>query len=283
MLTFAVNGGTQRPLGGPGFTVPGMTGRMTNQRGFIGRMPFTMASEMVMVNANAISIPQLNIYAISIPQLNIYDVRFLMHFDGSDGSTIMIDQSGHIMTSLGSPAAISTSAPKFGTGSVLFSSVGDYIEGTCNSPDLFGQFWTVEAWVKPVSASINHGWLEYLSNNSLFALGVGDTAFMVIGNGPGSLELSMGAYSAGVWSHRAIVRNGSTVTTYADGVAQDSGSVGTDLLFDGGVNKFIRIGNNTSYSANGAFGGNIDEFRVVNGVAVYTGNFTPPSSPFPNP
>lgn len=267
-FAFSINGSASKPIGGARYSTPKFNGQMLQRSGRIGRMLYTMGSEMALVGNGENSVDT--------------STSFLFHFDGANGSTVFTDECGHSMTVQG-PPIISTASPKFGTGSYSSVQSGGYIEGSGGTLDILTNKWTIEAWVKVVSSSIDHGWCEYMSNNSLVALSVGNTAFMVIGNGPGSLELNMGPYSAGVWSHRAIVQNGSTITTYKDGISQDSGSVGAGILFDGGVNKFVRIGNSPTYGPNTNFNGNIDEFRVTNGKAVYTANFTPPVAPFPNP
>ena len=76
------------------------------------------------------------------------------------------------------------------------------------------------------------------------------------------------------WFHIAIVRNSSTTTMYVDGVSEGTWSDSTNY---NELDK-LWIGRH-GYSANHNFTGWISNFRIVNGTAVYTSNFTPPTAP----
>ena len=73
------------------------------------------------------------------------------------------------------------------------------------------------------------------------------------------------------WHHLAIVRSSNTITGYVDGTSYGTASESGN--FDPGSNTELLIGYNVQ-----GFGGNISNLRVVKGTAVYTGNFTPPTS-----
>jgi len=73
------------------------------------------------------------------------------------------------------------------------------------------------------------------------------------------------------WVHHAIVRSGSTVKWYINGVERGSGTDSTSYA-------------NACYIQNGLYGGYyydgyVSNFRFVKGTAVYTANFTPSTSP----
>ena len=76
------------------------------------------------------------------------------------------------------------------------------------------------------------------------------------------------------WFHLAIVRNSGTTTMYYNGVSEGTWSDSTN--YDE-IDK-LWIGRH-GYSANHNFTGWISNFRIVNGTAVYTSNFTPPVDP----
>jgi hypothetical protein len=83
-----------------------------------------------------------------------------------------------------------------------------------------------------------------------------------------------GAMKLNVWQHIALVRSGQTTTLYVDGVASAATvypwwTNGTVTVFFGGVS-----GTYVNY-----FQGNISNFRIVMGTAVYTTNFTPQTAP----
>lgn len=79
--------------------------------------------------------------------------------------------------------------------------------------------------------------------------------------------------AVGVWEHWAICRNGTTLTWYKDGVADGSQT----NSYDTNDSAILNIGFSQTWS--GYFGGYLDDIRVSN-IARYTGNFTPPSTPF---
>ncbi len=78
------------------------------------------------------------------------------------------------------------------------------------------------------------------------------------------------AVDLNVWTHIALVRRSASTTLYING--QSQGSVADSNNY--GASNRLWIGSNY----NGAYplGGSIDDFRVVKGSALYTGNFTLP-------
>ena len=84
-------------------------------------------------------------------------------------------------------------------------------------------------------------------------------------------------FSANTWNHIALVRYSGQMRIYLNGYS-DTGSV---LNYGGSLNdannKFT-IGNFSTRDGTPAFQGTMTNFRVVVGTAVYTANFTPPTS-----
>jgi hypothetical protein len=92
--------------------------------------------------------------------------------------------------------------------------------------------------------------------------------------GSNSLGVAKPTLDVNVWQHIAVVRNTTTITIYKNGTSVSSGSIGANSLNTGGGNP-LTIG---SYSSAGIVG-YISNFRLVKGTAVYTANFTPPTTP----
>ena len=76
------------------------------------------------------------------------------------------------------------------------------------------------------------------------------------------------------WNHIALVRSGTTYRAWLNG--SSSSSTVQSLNTNGGGE--FKIGRGRSTSTN-YFNGYISNFRMVKGVAVYTGVFTPPTGP----
>ena len=84
-------------------------------------------------------------------------------------------------------------------------------------------------------------------------------------------------YTKNAWTHIAIVRVGtSAVTMYINGVANATTTYTGLVQF---ATNTLHVGTSADAVTNSAFTGYISNFRWVNSVAVYTGNFTPPTAP----
>ncbi len=87
---------------------------------------------------------------------------------------------------------------------------------------------------------------------------------------------SSGATTANVWIHWAVVRQSGVTKVYKNGT-----QLGSQITDTNDINNTIdqlTIGNENTPSTLAAFRGYITNFRWVKGLAVYTGNFTIPTS-----
>jgi hypothetical protein len=85
--------------------------------------------------------------------------------------------------------------------------------------------------------------------------------------------VSIGSVAIGQWYHIALVRNGSVFTPYINGVSGTTTTTASALFTPTNV---LTLG---AAGGTALFNGYISNFRMVNGVSVYTNNFTVPSSP----
>jgi hypothetical protein len=87
---------------------------------------------------------------------------------------------------------------------------------------------------------------------------------------------SAGAITTNVWQHWAIVRQSGTTRIYRNGILRGSSFSDTNNINN--TTDPLSIGNENIPSTIAAFVGYITNFRWIKGLAVYTGNFTTPTS-----
>jgi hypothetical protein len=87
---------------------------------------------------------------------------------------------------------------------------------------------------------------------------------------------SSGATTTNVWIHWAVVRQSGVTKIYKNGT--QLGSQITDTNNINNTTDELTIGNENTATTLAAFIGYITNFRWIKGLAVYTGNFTTPTS-----
>lgn len=210
------------------------------------------------------------------------NVVALLHLDGANGSSTFTDQRGHTFSAIGS-ATLSTAQSKFGGASLALNGTSQAIQAATSTDWEMGSgSFTIEAWVRPAIAvvarmDIFERWATYG-----FGLNIESTGFLrgyVTNTTSGSVLVGPGATTVtnGVWHHVALVRDGTTMRLFLDGVSQGTATFNGSI---DSISETLSIG----YDNGGSrwFNGNIDEVRITKGVARYTANFTPPAAPFPN-
>ena len=177
---------------------------------------------------------------------------------------------------------LTTTLPDQGGGgvssnSVQFSNGSDYLS-VGSSSDLTmgtGDF-TIECWVR-FGDTANRGvfQVEGLTTNYTSTLSIAHNGSNWHGyKGGGSWNYG-GSRNTNQWYHVAYVRSSGTSFIYVDGTSMGSWSdsynyTGTTLAIGG------------YYTTSYLMDGNISNFRIVKGTAVYTNNFTPPTQPLTN-
>ena len=172
-------------------------------------------------------------------------------------------------------------SPSVHGSSLYFSGTNSYLNFT-QEPNLYqfaGDF-TIEAWVYSLSATGQasySGIFDTRATNSPSTTGIvvnltpsGYLNFYINSNNYTSATL-LGANN---WTHVALVRSGSTISMYQNGVSVASVSYATSL-----TSGYFWVGTLAAAGATGFWQGYISDLRAVNGVAVYTSAFTPPTQP----
>lgn len=166
-----------------------------------------------------------------------------------------------------------------------FDGSGDYLEVTSTSStlrDWWTTDWTIEAWVLPVTLTT---WaLGSIPSTVGNSAALGSTAYWAFGpltngtvtfyyfNGSGINVTSTQTVNVRQWNHIAMIRDSSGIKIFVNGVGNAYTAIsGTPQS----ASTPITIGqfNNTCVD------GFISNCRIVFGTALYTSNFTPPTSP----
>ena len=218
------------------------------------------------------------------------DANLLIHSDTTNGDTIFTDSSlsGHTITANGG-IAHSTANAKFGGSSIYFDGSNDYLQLANHTDFQFvsGDF-TIDTWVYWSGQTASY---QYIMSKS--SGGASDFEFLFGPSGSYTLgcavRISHTEYAAttndtistNTWHHVAMIREGDTLKLHLDGILKASQSLPTGGVVDNNAAE-IHIGNVNNSSGNTDYLNNsyLDEIHIVKGQALWTSNFTPPSSPY---
>ena len=212
--------------------------------------------------------------------------------DGSTNATFLDSSSNNITITRNGTPTQGTFSP-FGSSSGAWSMYFDgstYINFTGLNAYLTTGPCTIEAWVNfssfATSPVIAHNFQWYQGNNCgwIFTVGTDGKMFFQACNGVWNtmtvVVQTTTSITVGKWHHVAFVRDASNVCRiYINGV-DGGGSTTNSSSFSQNVGTSFRgtelgraVWDNTNYNQTTGF---ISNLRIVNGTAVYTGNFTPP-------
>ena len=208
-------------------------------------------------------------------------VAALLHFDGVNGSTTITDNSKNNLTVTATNGAfISTAQSKFGGSSVFFDGTNDYVSIPNNTDFNFasGTF-TIEFWVYFSSVTgerflvstyqnSTNGWFVDLYLGKIIVGFTGDGADIT-----GTTTISINT-----WYHIAVSGTAGSYKLFINGVQDGSTYTGATALSSTAplyLGTLVASGVFYLY-----FQGYIDELRITNGYARYTGNFTPSTTAF---
>ena len=212
----------------------------------------------------------------------------LVGANGDVSDHINSTSSTKTVTTQNNAAAISRS--NFYGGSFDFDGSGDRLLLSNYGSDLtFAGDFTMECWlyiddaaslsnpngdrcIAGVWSGSNDDWLMTYS-------GTGDhnTFLFQIYTGGSTVFFSSGVVMTPYvnrWVHLAVVRNSNSVQCFVDGIAKGSATSNSASF---GQTSNVAVGGRTSGDAH-TVTGSIQDFRIYNGVAKYTGNFVPAST-----
>ena len=269
----------------------------TRVGGYVSNASFTNAfkgyiSNLRIIKGTAIYPPTVTVPASQLPDTVVGDQFYnynaaLLHFEGTNGSTTILDQTGKSSPAVVGSVALSTAQSKFGTASLFCNNVvGSYVNLT-TFPTLGNLTFTIECWVYP-TGTYNRGGsgpqifgLNMAASGYALQLGFVANTYTInlawtLNNTAYDGNLTGTTLTANTWSHVALVRTSSSITVFVNGVASiTSGALGASALYAGTSNT---LGN--SNAGGNPWLGYIDDFRSTVGIARYsTTNFFVPTAP----
>jgi hypothetical protein len=195
------------------------------------------------------------------------------NFDGTWHHGSYIKVNGTVVASDHRESPDGTNNSQAVGGSASFSGTGQYLSTNNASLNLTGDF-TVEGWFYPTNVTGFHAlWTFGQASAGRYTVQLSGTSVLSNLYGDGSTTYTS-TVPINTWTHVAMVRSGTTVKIYINGTASATTDTQSGTIGNGG---YLNIGADDSGATN--FAGRITNFRVVNGTAVYTSNFTPSVNP----
>ncbi len=204
------------------------------------------------------------------------DTKLLLHFDTDFSDSSLY---GHIVDVGSNPYIISSDESKFGGASAKNNGSNRFLV-PAHEVFHFGDNWTIDYWVFPTADTLT----LFVDSAASLESGIGfvwtsflDQWDLVVERRSPNIEAKVRfTYNMpmDVWHHFALVRSGSSLMVFIDGDLKGTESI-----------SFETPGNMTMVFDNGGQlnPGYFDELRIVNGQAVWTSNFTPPTIAYKDP
>ena len=209
------------------------------------------------------------------------DIRFYNGVAKYTSNFIPASTNPNILPDTPSGVGTKTQLTKITDGAVSFDGTGDYLSITDNGDFTLGGDYTVECFFNLSTTSGNHaifGLGPFAGGNNtkvLFRYESSGNFNYYIG---GDNQRSTGGLATSRWYHLVVVRNSNVVKIFLDGT-----QVGADISHSATIsgNVHIASGNNGGSGYN-TMTGFISNFRIIKDQALYTSNFTPPSTELTN-
>ena len=216
----------------------------------------------------------LNQFPDGTPDANFSSVSLLLHSNGTDGSTSVLDSSSNAnsITAVGT-ARISATQSKFGGSSIYFDGAGGYLTSPSSMAYALGTVWTIETWLYP----IGYGGILLDVRNS-------NTSGYVYLDGSGHITVPLGPYSPpsstlvssstiplNTWTHVAICADGNGTRIFLNGVLDNQQTNPSYASNWATTAQVLFIG--CTFSVDTFYNGYMDDFRITKGIARYTTTF----------
>lgn len=213
--------------------------------------------------------------------------KLLVHFDGSNASTVFTDKSGngHVITGSGN-AQITTTQFVFGSASLLLDGTGDYVQTPASADFNLGSGdFEIDFRIRFVaiatSVRLCGSWTTG-SRSFLLSLLSSGTVLDFRSSVDGTNVVTTNTFSwtpiLNTWYHVLVSRSNGIIRAFIDGTKIGTDQANADNFFESTGTFEIGAGAGLS-----PVNGQIDEFRVSKGTARWFSNFDPPTSEYAPP
>ena len=227
------------------------------------------------------------VFTINVTVSDPYFRLTTLLLTGNSGNTVVTDSSTNNfpITVVGDSRA-SNFSPYLTGWSNYFDGTGDYLFIPDSTAFTLGSnSFTIECWIynnttgarRFIAGQSNSGGsdasgsfgIQKTASNKL--QGSLNTTGAVINSVTSTNDLPLNS-----WVHCAFVRDGATLRIFINGVQEGTFNIGA-LVAQDSANQ-VGIGSAGEYVSTDTWSGYISNFRLVNGTALYTANFTPATS-----
>ena len=164
-------------------------------------------------------------------------------------------------------------------GSVFFNGGSDSLVIPASSDFAYGTGdFTIEAWIwkdaRPATGETRGIFTQTQSGNDYIVFKVGSTNNIQATFGSTTISTT-GTLAVDSWNHVAVSRSSNTIKVFLNGIASSGSTVSTDFS---DTTRNPTIGNYTHSYGSLPYYGYISNLRVTKGEALYTADFTPPTT-----
>ena len=209
---------------------------------------------------------------------------------GSLTAANSVGTTGQALISTGTGVQWGALSPGYNYSSQFAGNASSYLSIPTNTAFAFPGDFTIECWANVSDAGrsydagkygnfVSNGIAATLGNSYNFAFGISGGVINLVNfasDGTNRISISSLSISLNAWHHFAVVRSGSTITLYVDGASIGTATYATAITSSGtvqiGRSAYADVYENWTK-------GFISNVRIVKGTAVYTSNFTVPTSP----
>jgi hypothetical protein len=206
--------------------------------------------------------------------------KMLLHFNGNDGSTSIIDEVGKTIF-VGGDAQIDTAQYKFNSSACLFDGTGDYLQITDanNDLDIGTNDFTIEFWVRfnnVTGAQILVDFRQTAPDNLVPVIQKNSSHKLVYATEGGSVITGTTTIAINTWYHVAVSRYNGTTKMFVNGTQEGDNYTDTNNYIS--VTSIVIGGRYTVDSS--MLNGWIDEIMLTKGLSRYINNFVVPDVEF---